>query len=90
MELICPAFVISILVYLKSTSRDYTVELGLTQAIASPIYPGLLYVTDPSDSSDFGNGAWEDEKQEDDSLAADMQAFLSYVGYEPLFKLELE
>ena len=81
--MICPALVTFILVYLKSTASDFTVELGKTQVIASPIYPGLLYVTDPSDSSDFGNGAWEDEKQEDDSLAADMQAFLSYVGYEP-------
>ena len=74
MELVCPALVISLLVYLKSTSSFYEVNPEMTQFVASPIYPGLLY----------DNGAWVDEKQEEDSLAADMQPFLSYVGYRPI------
>ena len=88
MELICPALVTFILVYLKSTAKVTAVTQYETQLIATPIYPGLLYVTDPSDSNDFGNGAWLDKKQEDDSLAADMQSFLKYVDYEPLFGLD--
>ena len=80
MELICPAFVVLILVYLKSTAKIYSIESYETKVVARPIYPGLLY-----HPSDFGSGLWHDEEQDDDSLAADMQSFVSHVDYKPVF-----
>ena len=56
MELICPALVVALLCYLKTVTNSAKVTKDETQAISSPIYPGLLFGDNNFDPSDFSNG----------------------------------
>ena len=86
LEIVCPAIVILLMCYLQKAAGDpKNIPSEALDAQRVPIYPGLLY--DPAIAGEFGDGDWYDERQENDSLAAEMQDFVKYVNYEPFYGL---